>query len=74
MNHFFSFFSSREKSEKTLDFCIDSLNKDESQKEKLVHLFYNSIQVLNVRRGRKYVNRNIFKTLFDPEEMANTIP
>lgn len=74
INHFFSFFSNREKSEKTVLQCIDTLSTQDCPKEKLVHLFYNTIHVLNSRRGRKYINKKILISLFEPEKLLKTIP
>lgn len=74
INHFFSYFNSREKSERTVDGCISLLSKVESHKEKLLYLFYNAIHVINARRGRKYVNRKILNALFTPEELLRAVP
>jgi hypothetical protein len=64
INHFFSYFNSREKSEKMVESCIASVNKIDSHKEKLLHLFYNTIHVMNNRRGRGYVSKKNLLHLF----------
>lgn len=64
INHFFSFFSNREKSEKNILLCISTLTTKDCPKEKLVQLFYSTIHVLNSRRGRKYINKKILISLF----------
>lgn len=55
--------------------CITSVNNQkESHKEKLLHLFFNTIHVVNARRGRRYVNKKSLLSLFEPEELLKTVP
>lgn len=74
INHFFSFFSNRSKSYAPVEAYITTLKIDQSNKEKLIHLFFNTIHLLNLKRGRKYVNRKLIFALFNPDDLILQIP
>lgn len=58
-----------------MEACITSINSEkDSHKEKLLHLFYNTIHVVNARRGRRYVNKKNLLSLFEPEELLRAVP
>jgi hypothetical protein len=50
------------------------MGSDEKNKEKLLHLFFNTIQVINKRRVRMYVNKKIFNSLFNTELLVQVMP
>jgi hypothetical protein len=54
--------------------CIGFLGGEVIRKEKLLHLFFNTIQVMNKRRGRMYVNKKILNSLFNEQLLIKAIP
>jgi len=67
INQFYSFFGSREKSEKIVERCCKLMGKRPEHLEKIFSLFYFSIRLINSKRGRKYVNVAMFLKFFNPD-------
>jgi hypothetical protein len=70
INQFYSFFSSREKSERVVERIGALLGKSEAEMEKILPLFYSAIRFINAKRGRKYVNVASFLKFFTAEEFG----
>jgi hypothetical protein len=67
INQFYSFFSSRDKSERVVEKCCKMLKKTPSEVERILPLFYMAIRYINAKRGRKYVNAAMLLKFFSPE-------
>jgi hypothetical protein len=67
INQFYSFFSSREKSERIVEKCALLLGKASAQLESILTTFYSTIRFINAKRGRKYVNVSKFVKFFTEE-------
>lgn len=70
INQFFSFFSSREKSERIVERCCLLQKKTLEQAQKILPMFYMAIRFINAKRGRKYVNAAMLLKFFTPEEFG----
>lgn len=70
INQFYSFFSSREKSERVVERIGTLLGKSGAEMEKILPLFYSAIRFINAKRGRKYVNVASFLRFFSAEEFG----
>jgi len=64
INQFYSFFGSREKSERIVARCCNLMSKSNEQIEKILPIFYTTIRFINAKRGRKYVNVSLFLKFF----------
>ena len=71
INQFYSFFGSREKSERIVEKCCLLQKKTLQQSEKILPLFYMAIRYINAKRGRKYVNATMLLKFFTPEEFGS---
>ena len=69
-NQFYSFFTHRHKSEKILHRCLSKMGKTSDEVEASVPLFYHAIRLINIKRGRKYVNTAMLLKLFSPDELS----
>jgi hypothetical protein len=70
INQFYSFFSSREKSERIVEKCALMLGKSPLQLESILTTFYATIRFINAKRGRKYVNVSMFMKFFTEEDFG----
>ena len=70
INQFYSFFGSREKSEKVVERCCLLQNKTLADAQKILPLFYMAIRYINAKRGRKYVNAAMLLKFFTPQEFS----
>ena len=70
INQFYSFFGSREKSERIVEKCCLLQKKTLEEAEKILPLFYTAIRFINAKRGRKYVNAAMLLKFFTPEEFG----
>lgn len=71
INQFYSFFGSREKSERIVEKCCLLQKKTPEESEKILTLFYTAIRFINAKRGRKYVNGAMLLKFFTPEEFGS---
>ena len=74
INQFYSFFGSREKSQRVVEKCCCLLGKTEEEVEKILPLFYLAIKTINTKRGRTYVNAASLVKFFTPGEFEGFLP
>ena len=73
INHFFTYFVLRDCSETVVRRAIRSLGKPEADTERIMTIVYNIIRVINVKRGRKYINKVILCGYFTEEWLLSEI-
>ena len=73
INHFFTYFVLRECSETVVRRAIDSLGKREVDTERVMTIIYNTIRVINLKRGRKYINKVILCGYFTEDWLLSEI-
>jgi hypothetical protein len=54
--------------------AIRLLGRPQAESERLRAIFYNIVRLMNLRRGRKYVNRETIKECYSPETFLENIP
>lgn len=69
INHFFTFFTSKEASLQLVSRAFLTLGKIGLDIEKCLTLFYNVMRTVNLRRGRKYINKAILWSYFSEENL-----
>lgn len=74
INHFFSYFCNRECSEYQLRRTVLSLGRPEEQTEKISAVLYNILKVINLKRGRRYINKIILAAYFSQEGLRRDLP
>ena len=54
--------------------AIKLLKESSTSPEKIKHIFYNIVRLINYKRGRKYVNRQTIRNYYTPEECQKHLP
>lgn len=73
INHFFTFFTAKEASSKLVRRAFLTLGKNGLDIERGITLFYNVVRLINLRRGRKYINKAILWSYFSEENLQEYI-
>ena len=73
INQFYSFLTHRHNSEKLLRWCLKKMGKSEEDIDFILPIFYQAIRLINIRRGRKYVNVSMLRKLFTPDRLDDCL-
>lgn len=74
VNQLLGFLSSQERSQPIVDRAIGQLGKSLAQVQQLRPIFYNTVRMVNLRRGRKYVNSSSLLACSRPAQLAAFLP
>lgn len=74
VNQLLAFLNNTQVSQKLVNSAIRRVKRKGCSEQKIRVIFYNVVRLLNLKRGRKYVNRHTLMQYYTPESFLEYVP